>query len=135
MNRKKVSIAVVSTAVVVLAVTCVTASHQTLNTPLYTFRIEQASSEMNFLPTAVSEFTYNTRDGYTVNWEFVSDDRVEGVFALNMRDEVYPRVACTHWNWRTCLTSRDVPCTFIMYTCMEPCTWENFGCQDDCMVN
>ncbi|MBU7026897.1 MAG: hypothetical protein HXS48_08140 [Theionarchaea archaeon] len=56
MNRKKVSIAVVSMAVAFLAVTCVTASPRTSNTPLYTFRMEQASSEMNFLPTAVRVF-------------------------------------------------------------------------------
>lgn len=83
MNRKKVSIAVVSTAVAFLAVTCVTASRQTLNTPLYTFRIEQASSGMSFLSTAVNEFSYNTRDGYTLNWGFVIDRRPISLFILN----------------------------------------------------
>ncbi len=55
------------TVLVSLAVACVTASPWITNTPLYTVRMEQQSSEMNFLPTAVNGFTYTTGNGYTLN--------------------------------------------------------------------
>lgn len=100
MNRiqKRVSIAVVSVSIMSLALACVTASPPTSNTPLYTFRMEQASSESNFLPTAANEFTYNTKNGYTLSWGFVTDGSFPyngsgGVFELG-----YPSL---DW-WDTC---------------------------------
>jgi len=63
-DRKQMSIVVISVSFVLLAATCVTASPWTRNTPLYTFRMEQASSKMNFLPTAVNGFIYTTEKGH-----------------------------------------------------------------------
>lgn len=111
-RRQKISVAVVSTAVAFLAVTCVSASPQTSDTPLYTMRMEQASSEMNFLPTAVNEFTYNTRDGYTMNYGFGTDrfavySRPIGAFAI-----------CTYRTcYCTCCTCCTCWCTCCGYTC------------------
>lgn len=67
MDRKMMSLAVISAAAL-LAVTCVTASSWTLNTPLYAMRMEQASSKMNFLPTKVNTFSYTTEKGSTLNY-------------------------------------------------------------------
>lgn len=66
MDRIRMSIAVAS-AVVLLAGAFVTANPQ-MTSPLYTIRMEQASSEMNFLPTAVNEFTYSTEKGYSLTY-------------------------------------------------------------------
>jgi hypothetical protein len=65
------SFAVIGLAAVFLAVTCVTASSW-INTPLYTYRMEQVSSEMSFLPTELNKFSYTVENGYTVNYTFVS---------------------------------------------------------------
>ena len=101
MNRiqKRVSIAVISVSIMSLALACVTASPPTSNTPLYTFRMEQASSESNFLPTAVNEFTYNTKNGYTLNWGFVTD----GSFPYNGSGGVFELWYPTqYWREHTC---------------------------------
>lgn len=68
MNRKKMSLAVIGVAIASLAVAAVTANSWTLYTPLYTMRMEQASNKMNFLPTEMNTFTYNTEKGYNLNY-------------------------------------------------------------------
>jgi hypothetical protein len=65
-GNRKILVAVVSVCAV-LVVSTVIASSQISNTPLFTFRMEQASSEMNFLPTVVNGFIYTTENGYTLN--------------------------------------------------------------------
>jgi hypothetical protein len=57
---KMQKIAITKTAVIIafLAVAAVTAKPSSPSTPLYTFRMEQASSKMNFLSTEVKEFLY-----------------------------------------------------------------------------
>ncbi len=67
MDKRQMSLAVVSIVVAFCAITYVTASSFAA-TPLYTVRMEQASSKMNFLPTTVNEFTYTAENGYTVNY-------------------------------------------------------------------
>ena len=68
MNRnQEMPMAVIVVVIATLAVSAVTANPQTLNTPLYTFRMEQASSEMNFLPEEKSTFIYTTEKGYQLN--------------------------------------------------------------------
>ncbi|MBU7026332.1 MAG: hypothetical protein HXS48_05270 [Theionarchaea archaeon] len=67
MDKKKMPVIVASVAFVFLAITCVTASSWTSNTPLYTLRMEQASSKMNFLPTERNTFTYETEGRYVLN--------------------------------------------------------------------
>ena len=73
-------------AALALAVTCVTASTSLCNTPLYTFRIEQASSKMNFLPTAMNEFTSTTEKGYNLTYDTFG----EVVWNLSQQDRSRP---------------------------------------------
>ena len=69
MDRKKMIIAAATVSLALVAVACVTASSQTKSTPLYTYRMEQKCSEMNFLPTEVAEFTYTAGEGYTLGYD------------------------------------------------------------------
>lgn len=66
MNGKQKTIVVISAIAALLITTCVTAS-TTGYTPLYTARMEQASSEMSFLPTAVHEFTYTVKGTFMLS--------------------------------------------------------------------
>ncbi len=59
-------VAVISVVVVSFAIACVSASPWASTTPLYAIRMEQASSKMSFLPTAVNSFTYTTEKGCTL---------------------------------------------------------------------
>lgn len=68
MDKKQISIAVISVVAVALAVTAATAGAWAIHTPLYTIRMEQASNKMNFLPTERNAFTYATEKGYTLNY-------------------------------------------------------------------
>lgn len=65
--NKELSTVVIGAAAL-FALSTVIASSQGYTTPLYTVRMEQASSRMNFLPTAVNQFTYTAEKGYTVNY-------------------------------------------------------------------
>jgi hypothetical protein len=67
MNKLKILIAVVCGVGFLCAVVAVTASNLTSSTPLYTFRMEQASSKMSFLPTERNEIVYTTEPGHTFN--------------------------------------------------------------------
>jgi hypothetical protein len=67
-KRQKLSLAGVGVILVLCTVTAVTARGWTLHTPLYRVRMEQASSEMNFLPTDMSTFTYTAEKGYTLDY-------------------------------------------------------------------
>ncbi|MBU7026917.1 MAG: hypothetical protein HXS48_08240 [Theionarchaea archaeon] len=67
MDKAKVVTTALGITVVLLAVAVVTARPWISDTPLYTVRMEQASSKMNFLPTAVNGFTYTTEKGYTLD--------------------------------------------------------------------
>jgi len=70
MKRKtKMSVAVLSTVIAFLVITAVTTGSQaSLNTPLYTFRMEQASSEMNFLSMERNNVAYTIENGSTLNY-------------------------------------------------------------------
>lgn len=64
---KKLLLVAVGVAALAAAVVC--ASSQTVDTPLYTYRMEQQSSKMHFLPTTVNEFMYATEKGYVLGYE------------------------------------------------------------------
>ncbi len=66
MDKMKIGIIVMSVVFTGFAVTWIFALPQP-STPLYTFRMEQASSKMNFLSTPASAFMYTTEKGYTLN--------------------------------------------------------------------
>jgi hypothetical protein len=87
--------------------------------------MEEVSSEMNFLSTEVSEITYKTQNGYTLNYEF----------GPGMDYAHFP--FCTRWGptcrwctiWGSCPTGDYLPCdpedTWWRYTWWRyPCdTW------------
>lgn len=98
---------VVSVAVV-LAATVATANSWTLNTPLYTYRMEQASSKMRFLPTEQNTFNYTTEQGYTL--EYAVELRTRLPFDIPPTNEQRP----CEWTVETC------PQT-CLYTCPNTC--------------
>lgn len=68
MNKaQKISLVVTGIGIVLVGIACVGASPSPSDTPLYTVRMEQVSSAMHFLPTAVNGFVYNTESGYTLD--------------------------------------------------------------------
>ncbi len=112
MNRKqKMSIAVAGMVCMSLAVTAATANSLLMDTPLYTVRMEQASSNMNFLPTEVNSFTYITGNGYTLN-----HDVVGSCGATPLWTSPYTECTCVVSCWETC------PCNpTCLPTCPETC--------------
>ena len=112
MNRKqKMSIAVVGMVSVSLAVTVAAANPLLVGTPLYTVRMEQASSNMNFLPTEVNSFTYITENGYTL-----THDVVGSCGGIPLWTSPYTECTCVVSCWDTC------PCNpTCLPTCPETC--------------
>ena len=84
--------------------------------PLYTFRMEQASSKMNFLSTTTSEFMYVTEKGYTLN------NSVQGCCQVHLDTGVW-----------TCYYSTCGGPTCVL-TCPESChgTCNDPTCPDTC---
>jgi len=115
---KKVLLSVTGGVVVLLAVACVTASSLAVSTPLYTVRMEQASSRMNFLPAEKNGFIYAAENGYNLNYEvtaYCGDMETLGKCTYN---ETTCAVTC-----ETCETCETCP---GMFTC------ENTSCQPTC---
>jgi len=125
MNRKWMSIAVISAVVTLLAVTCVTATSWS-RTPLYTLRMEQQSSQMNFLPTEMNTFTYVTEKGCNLNCSIVGG--CCGVIPLSTS----PASTCNPSCFETC----DQTCPWTCFdTCESTCdgfTCDETSCQPTC---
>jgi len=103
--KKKVPLAVISAVLLSLVVTFA-ATTSLSDTPLYTYRMEQASSEMGFLPAKMNEFTYNTEKGF------------ELVFIVAGCCDVEP--CGDTWYW-TCSTSTCYRSTCGGVTCWNSC--------------
>lgn len=122
MKRKQIYLVVVSAAIVSLVVACVSASSLP-NTPLYTLRMEQTSSKMNFLPTAMNEFTYTAEAGYTLGCD-VSGGR--GAILRGTDATCHPTCStCPLTCDETCPDTCENTCP---YTCDDP------TCPDTCPV-
>jgi len=119
MDRKQMSVVVVSVTLVLLAVTTVTASSWTSHTPLYTFRMEQASNKMNFLYTEVNDFTYTADNEYKLSYD-----------ALECCD-VKPLGTCP--NTQCAYTCPVTMCetTYCEATCEESCRFTS--CPTECI--
>jgi len=120
-DRKEMSIIVVIVVVVFLAVTAVTARSSLSSTPLYTVRMEQRSSKMNFLPTPVNEFTYTTEKGYVLNYEV----------CVGHYCSAAPLGKCTQYS-TTCINTCPNTC---VNTCPDTCdgyTCDDTSCQNTC---
>jgi hypothetical protein len=115
----KMSLAIIG-IVTILAINVVIASPQTSHTPLYTFRMEQASSEMNFLLKEKSTFIYTAEDGYQLNTNVPSGyyDDLESlpVTYWNCWESVEVRCWYTARGWDECWL---IPFTW-MGTCFFP---------------
>ncbi len=163
MNKKQMMyIAVVSMTALSLAVVAVTARSEPLNTPLYTFRMEQASSEMNFLPTDKNTFTYMSEKGYTLEYN-AANSCCEAILGTSSYETCYSYYTCvgyytcsqtcdgfTHggytclptcYNWWTCnlytcsLSCNDFTCVGVftcMGTCVQTCPETCDTCYDTC---
>jgi len=124
----KITIGVIGVIIAVLAVTAVTANSSPSATPLYTVRMEQASSEMNFLATPVNSFIYTAEKGYTVNCEVAKICNSKGCLA---QFQTQPYDTC-HTCWQTCITCGDTcnTCVGTCETCWSTCGY-TCGCTCD----
>lgn len=127
MKRKKVVLISVIGIAVVSVAAGVTATSQGLNTPLYTVRMEQASTKMNFLPTEMNEFVYTAEKGYTVDYDLQIYEYT-GLFIGG--------VTCQHTCPYTCEQTCPAICPDTVYTCkghLCPQTYWN-TCWQTCPV-
>jgi hypothetical protein len=118
MDWKKMSVAMTSVVLISLVVLFVTASSLVADTPLYTMRMEQASSKMNFLPTTVNGFTYTAENGVCV--DLASEKYCGGqiVFCMTTPYDTY----CETCGPETCEeTCEGVTCDSCEQTCDNTC--------------
>ena len=98
--------------VLVCMATAVTAHTQSVYTPLYTVRMEQASSGMHFLPTEANTFTLTAEKGCSFDYGAVS-------LAVSADKPVATGATCED----TCddPTCPAVCLSTFRYTCTPPC--------------
>jgi hypothetical protein len=115
MNRKNVIATVTLIGIAVIAGTFVTASISAMHAPLYILRMEQASDSMNFLPTAVNDFTYTAEKGYELNLGIGESCNIYG-FCGNVSP--YSTGDDTCWTCKTCSTQCEQSiCVATCSTC------------------
>lgn len=85
------------------------------DTPLYTIRMEQASSEMNFLPTQMTTFTYNAEKGYELSYD------IAGFCSAEPLADTGEPITCDP----LCKESIET-CPTNEYTCPNTCEWTCF---------
>jgi hypothetical protein len=130
---KKVSIPLVSAVLVFIMVAAVMASSWTAYSPLYNLRMEQASAKMNFLPTAVNSFAYDTSKGFTLN-HTVSGGQCEAVplftwaYTCNVEDETCGYYTCLN----TCPATCPITCSTCPATCLSTCPATCSTCPATC---
>ncbi len=142
MNKNsKITLAVTGMVLVLLAVTCVSASPWRSSTPLYTFRMEQASSKMNFLPTGMNAFTYTTQGGYDLNYKAAgccigAEIMITGVTCYDSCGGT-----CEYTCWDTCVSTCPNTCVSTCpntcvstcpNTCVSTCNTCSYTCWDTC---
>lgn len=140
-RRQKMSAATVSVVIAVLALSFVTASALAANTPLFTVRMEQASSKMSFLPTAVNGFTYTVEKGYNLNYDIcsihggVKPSRPTNFGQITCEPLCEPTeqgyYTCDYTCWYTCPNTcvNTCPVTCDDPTCVPSC---QLTCQSTC---
>ncbi len=139
------SIAAMGVVVALVAVMFATASSLMADTPLFTLRMEQASSKMNFLSTAMNGFTYNTRNGFTLN--SCALGYCGGVVLLGTDATCHPTCdtcastcpdtcfsTCPDTCINTCPNTCPATCpNTCLYTCDDPVTCHGERtCKDSC---
>lgn len=137
-KQKLMSYIMVSAALVLLAVTAVTASSWRLShTPLHTVRMEQASSEMNFLPTAMNNFAYTSERGYGLNYDVAG--YCNSAVPLDTGGAPTCEVSCdpclnTECNtcWSTCVSTCSTCVSTCSNTCVSTCRTCVYTCPYTC---
>ena len=121
--KSKMLLVVSSVAIVLLAAVAVTAS-SSISTPLYTVRMEQVSSKMNFLPTQMNGFTYTAEKGSILNYNVSNRCFAAPLAPTNGGGET-----C----WPQCDTSQPT-CSTCDETCSSTCPYTCSGetCSDTC---
>lgn len=118
MKQKWIVVVASGVAITFCALAAVSASNWISSTPLFVYRMEQASSEMNFLPTPMNDFTYIAENGHNLNYEVFECCQYNGVIPLKPTE-----LTCDF----TCLpTSCQPTCDSTCNTC--PVT----GCGPTC---
>ena len=156
MDRKQMLFVVMSIALVFVAVAATTARPGTsFTTPLYTFRMEQASNDMNFLPAEGNGFTFDTKSGHAVNYDFVVYHDYDEPLSTNCKptcadtcpNTCFPTCSstcvdtcpntCVDTCFQTCVNTCPYTCVDTSYqTCVNTC-WStcpqtcDFSCIDD----
>ena len=133
-GKQKLLIGAVGVALGLLLVACVTASSCRSGTPLFTFRMEQASNKMNFLPTAVNGFVYSTEKGYTVHYSAAGygdaqplKPPTEVPTCPYTCDDDTCEETCPYTCWSTCPSTCESTCP---NTCDGPTCWSS--CRSRC---
>ncbi|KYK32712.1 MAG: hypothetical protein HXS48_05000 [Theionarchaea archaeon] len=124
-KKQRILVALIGASIAFLAITAVTANSRASNTPLYTYRMEQQSSEMNFLPTERNTFTYETEGRCVLNSCGCGDGaKPLNPYTCGTCDEYYcdnPSL-CYGTCHSTCSTCSGNTCFFL--TCQYPtCFW------------
>ncbi len=129
MSKKQKALVAVASVSCALLVASALAGSLTLNTPLYTFRMEQASSKMNFLPTIMNGFTYTTENGHTLNYDatgycgmpldVTSGKTCEGTCQGQETCQGYN--TCDLTCWSTCPNTCGSTCPLTCDTCDHTC--------------
>jgi len=130
-DRKQMLVAIVSVTAVSLTIIAVTASSSISNTPLYTFRMEQASSKLNFLPVPLNEFTYTTEKGYDLHEDVKGSSSIlappstaeETCETCDPGEYTCSNQTC----WNTCLLVHTCQST-CWNTCPNTCSTCGFTC-------
>ncbi len=140
MNKRNVSFVAIGLAISLLAITGVTATSRPLYTPLFTYRMEQASGEMNFSATTMNNFTYNSEKGYNLNYN-VCGQYCSGAEPLGNCTYLSTTcsVTCPASCYGTCdtcsgYTCDDTSCQPTCITCLDTCeTCQGRTCDETCM--
>ena len=119
MDKRKMLLAAISIAALLLAVSVVTANPGTKsNTPLFIYRMEQHSSDKNFLPTETNTFAYAAEKGFNLNYE-----------ATRHIEDAEPLADCSYYSTtchNTCPNTCDSTCPWTCgnthwYSCRGTC--------------
>ena len=147
MNKKYILIGSLCAVLAVCAVAAVSADPSPASTPLYTLRMEQHSSELNFLPTEVNDFTYTTGDGFTLNCDVSTTCCTDvqplstapgGTFCFTCPPECDTSEWTCHGNYTCYYTCEGHGYTCDQTSCQETCstcegwTCDATGCQSTC---
>ena len=123
-KQKLMSCGAVALAIVFLAIAAVTASSgYSSNTPLYNIRMEQASSDSNFLPVEMNRFTYAAESGINLAYEAPEGTCFDAPLATKLT-QCLPE--CPPTEYSTC-------CETCMFTCVSTCSTCVSTCGSTCV--